>query len=71
MNYKEKEINQYFLDTDLLFSISVADVQSEANEKLGRFLTDDELFVVKKSLEDGIMSSLAPIYKTIFLELIN
>jgi hypothetical protein len=53
-----------------LFAITIADVQYEAMEKIGRELTEDELLVAKKGLESGLMFDIDSVYSTIFEEMI-
>ena len=40
--------------TKVIFEILEADVQEVARHKVGRFLTDDELYSVKKGVEGGL-----------------
>ncbi len=54
-----------------IFAITVSDLQSEANEKIGRDLTDDEILIAKKGLENALLIDIESIYKTIFNEMIN
>jgi hypothetical protein len=56
--------------TENVFAISLSDLQFEAKEKLGRELTEDEILVAKKGLENGILSSIDIVYSTIFSEMI-
>lgn len=51
---------------DLLFYITIDDVQHEALKKLGRKLTEEELETAKKGLESGLLTGIDTIYKTIF-----
>jgi len=39
----------------VIFVITEEDVQSIAKRKLGRKLTEDELYKVKKGIEEGLM----------------
>ena len=56
---------------ELLFYITKEDVQNEAMEKLGRHLTDEELYVARKGLDWGLMTGIDIIYKTIFGEMLD
>lgn len=56
---------------ELMFSISLEDLQYEALEKIGRTLTDGEIQVAKKGLEFGLLTDIDTIYNTIFFEMIG
>ena len=56
---------------EVLFYISKEDVQNEAMEKLGRHLTDDELYIAQKGLDSGLMFDIDTVYRTIFDEMID
>jgi hypothetical protein len=58
-------------NSKVLFSISEDDMQIEAEEKIGRKLTDDEMQIAKKGLEYGILTGIDIVYKTIMLEMIK
>ena len=49
---------------DNIFSISVDWVQEEAKLLIGRELTDDELYSVKKGIEAGLLFDIDTIFKT-------
>lgn len=51
---------------DILFSITRADLQYEAKEKIGRQLTEEEILIAKKGLENALRFDFAAIYQTIF-----
>ena len=55
----------------LVFSITLEDLQSEALEKIGRTLTDEEILVAKKGLESGLLTDINTVYATIFYEMIE
>ena len=55
----------------ILFAITVEDIQFEANESLGRELTEDELYIARKGLECGLLTNIDVIYETIFFDLIG
>lgn len=62
----------YTIEKDkLVFSITLEDLQSEALEKIGRTLTEEEVQVAKKGLEFGLLTDIDTIYKTIFSEMIE
>ena len=56
---------------NLVFSITIENLQSEALEKIGRSLTEEEIQVAKKGLEFGLLTDIDTIYKTIFSEMIG
>lgn len=55
----------------IIFSITEEDIQNEAEGKIGRKLTDDEIETAKKGLESGIMTGIDIIYRTILFEMIK
>lgn len=57
--------------TKNVFAISMEDLQFEAKEKLGRELTEEEVLVAKKGLENGLLTSIDIVYSTIFSEMIK
>ncbi len=56
---------------DLVFSITLEELQSEALRNIGRTLTDKEVYIAKKGLESGLMTDIDTVYKTIFFEMIT
>ncbi|MGB4205829.1 MAG: hypothetical protein WBJ84_09465 [Bacteroidales bacterium] len=56
---------------EIIFEITKEDLQLEAQEKIGRELTDDEIQVAKKGLENGLLTGIGTIYQTIFNEMIQ
>ncbi len=56
---------------DLLFYISKETLQYEAMQKIGRYLTEDELDVARKGLEWGLMTGIDTVYNTILFEMIK
>ncbi|MCX6249245.1 MAG: hypothetical protein NTX61_00680 [Bacteroidetes bacterium] len=59
-----------FENKEPVFSITVEDLQIEAQEKIGRALTDEEILIAKKGLESGILTSIDIIYNTLFFVMI-
>ena len=53
---------------DLLFYITKETMQNEALEKIGRSLTDDELYIAQKGLESGLGTDIDTVYNTILFE---
>jgi hypothetical protein len=56
---------------DLVFSITVEDIQSEAFRIIGRTLTEEEIYIAQKGLEFGLLTDIDTVYKTIFFEMIT
>ena len=57
---------------DIVFQITVEDLQIESIERIGRKLTDDEVDIAKKRIEEGIGGlALDVTYNTIFTEIIK
>ena len=56
-------------EEEILFVITVADVQHWAEEKLGRRLTYEELQIAKDNLEWGLSEDIDMVYNTIFEEM--
>jgi hypothetical protein len=60
-----------FTKNEIVFAITVEDLQNEANKKIGRELTDDEINVAQKGLEFGLLTDIDTVYNTIFGEMIE
>ena len=58
-------------ENEILFAITVEDVQNEAKEKLHRELTPEELLIAKKGLEAGLCFDIDTVYTTIFDEMLE
>ena len=56
---------------EILFYISKETIQYEALEKIGRYLTDEELDVAKEGLEWGLMTDIDSVYNTILFEMLQ
>ena len=56
-------------EEEILFVITVADVQHWAEEKLGRRLTYEELQIAKDKLEWGLSEDIDMVYSDIFEEM--
>lgn len=56
-------------EEEILFVITVADVQHWAEEKLGRQLTYEELQIAKDKLEWGLSEDIDMVYSAIFEEM--
>ena len=56
---------------ELIFRISIQDLQDEAKERIGRILSEDEIDTARKGFEFGLGSiALDVTYNTIFTEMI-
>jgi len=60
-----------FTKNEIVFAITIEDLQNEANEKIGRDLTDDEINIAQKGLECGLLTDIDTVYNTIFDEMIE
>ena len=56
---------------DLVFSITLEELQNEALRMIGRTLTEEEVYIARKGLEFGLLTDIDTIYKTIFFEMIT
>jgi len=56
---------------EILFYISKEAIQYEALEKIGRYLTDEELDVAKEGLEWGLMTDIDSVYNTILFGMLQ
>lgn len=59
------------LTSEIVFAITKEDLQYEAKEKLGRELTEDEIYIAKKGLEMGLLTDIDTVYRTILTEMID
>jgi hypothetical protein len=60
------------MENNIIFQITVEDLQNEAIERMGRTLTDDEIEITKEGIEWGLGDvSLLSTYNTIFAEMIK
>jgi len=55
---------------NVLFAITIGDIQTEAKEKIGRELTQEEILIAKKGLESGLLTDINTVYNTILTEMI-
>ena len=56
---------------EILFYISKETIQYEALEKIGRYLTEEELEIAKEGLEWGLMTDIDSVYNTILFEMLQ
>ncbi|MCL2154264.1 MAG: hypothetical protein FWH53_01230 [Leptospirales bacterium] len=55
---------------DIIFAITIKDLQSEAIERIGRQLTEEEIKIAKDGLEWGLLTGIDVVYNTILTEMI-
>lgn len=60
---------RYIRQNDVVYAICEEDIQNEAEERLGRKLTEEELLGTVDRLSDGIGESLHFIYNAVFEDL--
>jgi len=59
-------------ENDVLFAVTVEDLQNEALDRTGRILTDDEINIAQKGSMWGLGDvALVSTYNTIFTEMIK
>ena len=56
---------------ELLFYITKEAMQHEALRRIGRHLTEEELYIAEKGLEWGLMTDIDTVFNTIFSEMIE
>ncbi|MCX9074338.1 MAG: hypothetical protein OIN88_06715 [Candidatus Methanoperedens sp.] len=56
---------------ELLFYIDRETMQYEAMQKIGRYLTEEELDIAKDGLEWGLMTGIETVYNAILFEMIK
>ena len=56
---------------ELLFYINKETIQDEAMQKIGRYLTEEELDIAKDGLEWGLLTDIDTVYNTILHEMIK
>ena len=61
-------MNDLISKDDLLYFITKEDLQFEAHKRIGRGLKDEEFFLIRKLLDNGISINMDIIYNTIFTE---
>lgn len=57
------------MKNEILFSITANEIQNDAIGRIGRELTEEELRVVKKGLEWGLLNRIDIIYNAIYDEI--
>jgi hypothetical protein len=56
---------------ELVFSINLEELQMESMRFIGRILTDEEIYIAKKGLHEGLLTSIDIVYGTIFGDIIR
>jgi len=56
---------------EIIFSVTVEDLQNEATNRIGRKLTDDELHIAKNGIEAGLLFDIETVIKTAIEEAIK
>ena len=51
-------------NNEIIFSITVEELQNEAINRIGRKLTDDELYTASKGIESGLSFDIETIFQT-------
>ena len=59
------------MENNILFVITVEDMQEYAMKKIGRELTEGELDIAKEGLENGLLFDIDTVYNTIITEMIK
>ena len=58
-------------EEDIIFAIKIKDLQGEAIQRIGRKLTEEELYQASKGIESGLSFGLDIIFKTAIEEAIE
>jgi len=64
-------MTEKILKNKLVFYITEETLQQEALEKLGRTLNENEIYIAKKGLEMGLLTTIDVVYSTIFNEMLD
>jgi len=51
-------------DNKIIFSITVEELQNEAINRIGRKLTDNELYTASKGIESGLSFDIETVFQT-------
>lgn len=58
-------------NNEIIFSVTVEDLQNEVVRRIGRKLTDDELYAAKKGIKAGLSFDIETVLKTAIEEAIK
>jgi len=64
-------MRRYPQDDQEIFTVTVDDLQNEAINRIGRKLTDDELYTAKKGIESGLSFDIDTVMKAAIDEAIK
>lgn len=56
---------------EIIFSVTVDDLQNEAVYRIGRKLTEDELYIAQKGIEAGLSFDIDTVMKTAIEEAVE
>lgn len=51
-------------NNEILFSVTTEELQNEAVDRIGRKLTDEELYTAQKGIESGLSFGIETIFRT-------
>lgn len=58
-------------NAEIIFSVTVEDLQNEAFDRIGRKLTEDELYTAQKGIEVGLSFDIETVFATAIDEAIE
>ena len=58
-------------DEKIIFSVTVGELQQEAVRRIGRNLTEEELYKASKGVESGLSFGIETVFKTVIEESIK
>jgi hypothetical protein len=56
---------------EVLFAITLEDLQIESKNRIGRYLSEHEVGIAKKGLEFGLLTGIDIVFETIFHEMLE
>ena len=57
-------MGKYYSDEKIVFSVTVGELQQEAILKIGRKLTNEEIYKASKGIEAGLSFDIETVFKT-------